>query len=337
MANPVRCIAANRKSPERSPVNIRPVRLAPCAAGARPTTSTEAAGSPKPGTGRAQYVSSRNAARFSTPTSSRHATSRGHARHVGTTASSAARSGAAAAARATSSGAVGSPVTEQPVQQASAASAVATRWGSSAGVRPSAVGHPPAPIAITGTPVRTASATSLRVPHDPPTLTTTSLDRTSSALRSSPRPGRDRDRDVRVGVGPVGPGQQADDDPAGRRGPARDRRHDPAEPAADDDVPALGEPAAERLGVGELVGAASDGPTTPTYAMSASSSSSSSSSRRARRDHRARRLVSRSGPGRLRPPGRPPGRRPSSRPPSSAPCRSRRRRPPRRAPGPAPP
>ena len=106
-ANPVRCIAANRKSPDRSPVNIRPVRLAPCAAGARPTTSTDASGSPKPGTGRAQYVSSRNAARFSTPTSSRHATSRGHARHCGTTASSAARSAAPAAARTTSSGVVG--------------------------------------------------------------------------------------------------------------------------------------------------------------------------------------------------------------------------------------
>ena len=46
-----RCSAANRKSPERSPVNTRPVRLAPWAAGARPRTSTRAAGSPKPGTG----------------------------------------------------------------------------------------------------------------------------------------------------------------------------------------------------------------------------------------------------------------------------------------------
>ena len=34
--SPARCRAAYRKSPERSPVNIRPVRLAPWAAGARP-------------------------------------------------------------------------------------------------------------------------------------------------------------------------------------------------------------------------------------------------------------------------------------------------------------
>ena len=45
-ANPVRCIAANRKSPERSPVNIRPVRLAPCAAGARPTLAALAGSAP---------------------------------------------------------------------------------------------------------------------------------------------------------------------------------------------------------------------------------------------------------------------------------------------------
>ena len=41
-----------------------------------------AAGSPKPGIGRPQYVSSRNAARFSTATCSRHATRRGQARHA---------------------------------------------------------------------------------------------------------------------------------------------------------------------------------------------------------------------------------------------------------------
>ena len=48
---------ACRKSPDPpapSPVNIRPVRFAPCAAGARPSTSTRACGSPKPGTGRPQ-------------------------------------------------------------------------------------------------------------------------------------------------------------------------------------------------------------------------------------------------------------------------------------------
>ena len=58
-------------------MKTRPVRLAPCAAGARPRTSTRAAGSPKPGIGRPQYVSSANAARFSRATCSRHATSRG--------------------------------------------------------------------------------------------------------------------------------------------------------------------------------------------------------------------------------------------------------------------
>ena len=80
--SPARCSAANRKSPERSPVNTRPVRLAPCAAGARPRISTRAAGSPKPGIGRPQYVSSANAARFSRATSSRHATSRGQRRQA---------------------------------------------------------------------------------------------------------------------------------------------------------------------------------------------------------------------------------------------------------------
>ena len=45
-------------------MNIRPVRLAPCAAGASPTISTRARGSPNPGTGRPQYSSSRNEARF---------------------------------------------------------------------------------------------------------------------------------------------------------------------------------------------------------------------------------------------------------------------------------
>ena len=54
LAKPVRCSAANRKSPERSPVKTRPVRFAPCAAGARPRISTRAAGSPKPGIGRPQ-------------------------------------------------------------------------------------------------------------------------------------------------------------------------------------------------------------------------------------------------------------------------------------------
>jgi hypothetical protein len=71
LAKPARCSAAIRKSPEPpapSPVNTRPVRLAPCAAGASPTISRRASASPNPGTGRAQYVSSRYARRFSRPT-----------------------------------------------------------------------------------------------------------------------------------------------------------------------------------------------------------------------------------------------------------------------------
>ena len=51
LASPARCSAANRKSPDRSPVNTRPVRLAPCAAGARPTTITRGRDAPQPGHG----------------------------------------------------------------------------------------------------------------------------------------------------------------------------------------------------------------------------------------------------------------------------------------------
>ena len=60
LANPAACIARIRKSPEPpapSPVKTRPVRFAPCAAGASPITTSRASGSPKPGTGRAQYTS----------------------------------------------------------------------------------------------------------------------------------------------------------------------------------------------------------------------------------------------------------------------------------------
>ena len=42
LARPARCIARYRQSPERSPVNTRPVRLAPWAAGASPSTSDPA-------------------------------------------------------------------------------------------------------------------------------------------------------------------------------------------------------------------------------------------------------------------------------------------------------
>ena len=57
LARPFANSAAMRKSldpPTPSPVKLRPVRFAPCAAGARPTRTMRAAGSPKPGTGRAQ-------------------------------------------------------------------------------------------------------------------------------------------------------------------------------------------------------------------------------------------------------------------------------------------
>ena len=81
-ANPARCSAANRKSPERSPVKIRPVRLPPCAAGASPRTRTRARGSPNPGTGRPQYGWSAKRATFSRATCSRQATSLGHRRHT---------------------------------------------------------------------------------------------------------------------------------------------------------------------------------------------------------------------------------------------------------------
>jgi hypothetical protein len=66
LANPARHIARYRKSPDRSPVNIRPVRLAPWAAGARPTTSSRARPSmvPKLGTGFPQYAQSAKAARL---------------------------------------------------------------------------------------------------------------------------------------------------------------------------------------------------------------------------------------------------------------------------------
>ena len=53
--------AGHRKSPLASPVNTRPVRLPPCAAGASPSNRMRAFGSPNPGTGRPQYSSSAEA------------------------------------------------------------------------------------------------------------------------------------------------------------------------------------------------------------------------------------------------------------------------------------
>ena len=63
-ASPTRCSAANSQSPLRSPVKIRPVRLPPWAAGARPTTRTRGAASPQPAIGRPQYGSAANDLRF---------------------------------------------------------------------------------------------------------------------------------------------------------------------------------------------------------------------------------------------------------------------------------
>jgi hypothetical protein len=79
-ASPMSYSAWYSTSPERSPVNIRPVRFPPCAAGASPTISIRASAGPKPGTGRPQYVQSANAARLVRATSSRQSTSRGQAR-----------------------------------------------------------------------------------------------------------------------------------------------------------------------------------------------------------------------------------------------------------------
>jgi hypothetical protein len=53
-AHPVRCRLAKSQSALGSPVKIRPVRLPPLAAGARPTMSSEGSGSPQPGIGRPQ-------------------------------------------------------------------------------------------------------------------------------------------------------------------------------------------------------------------------------------------------------------------------------------------
>src|SRR6266568_2157078 len=59
---------------------MRPVRFAPCAAGASPRISNCAFESPKPGTGLPQYSHSRYARRFSRATLSRNFTRRGHLR-----------------------------------------------------------------------------------------------------------------------------------------------------------------------------------------------------------------------------------------------------------------
>ena len=60
LARPARCIAAYSTSPDRSPVKTRPVRLAPFAAGARPTITSRGRAAPQPGTGLPQYGWSAN-------------------------------------------------------------------------------------------------------------------------------------------------------------------------------------------------------------------------------------------------------------------------------------
>src|SRR5256886_12757079 len=68
LANPWRYNAWYSQLPLESPVNMRPVRFAPCAAGASPTTSNRASGSPKPGTGFSEYSQSRSSGFFSRAT-----------------------------------------------------------------------------------------------------------------------------------------------------------------------------------------------------------------------------------------------------------------------------
>ncbi|SPD88676.1 protein of unknown function [Micropruina glycogenica] len=84
-------------------MNTRPVRLAPCAAGASPTISTRGCSSPNEGAARPQYGWSANDARRSVATCSRHATSRGQARQTETRASRVGRSGDDVARACTSS------------------------------------------------------------------------------------------------------------------------------------------------------------------------------------------------------------------------------------------
>ena len=85
--------ARNNQSADRSPVNIRPVRLPPCAAGARPTSTMPARDRRTPAAAGPSSPSSRKAARRVMATSSRQATSRGQARHATISASSAQRPG----------------------------------------------------------------------------------------------------------------------------------------------------------------------------------------------------------------------------------------------------
>src|ERR1700750_775967 len=91
-------------SPDLSPVKTRPVRFAPCAAGANPTMSTCGRSEPQPGAGLPQYGCPANDLRFVTATCSRQSSSRGQALQTDTAAASSASVVAFAANPATSSG-----------------------------------------------------------------------------------------------------------------------------------------------------------------------------------------------------------------------------------------
>src|ERR1700710_101823 len=59
LANPYSSSVAYRRSPAKSPVKGRPVRLAPCSPGASPTISKRPSGSPNGGTGALNQFGSR--------------------------------------------------------------------------------------------------------------------------------------------------------------------------------------------------------------------------------------------------------------------------------------
>jgi hypothetical protein len=104
LAKPARCMDANSTSPDRSPVNTRPVRLAPWAAGASPTIISRGRSAPHPGTGLPQYGWSANDRRLVSAICSRHSTNRGQARHTDTSASSCAADSTASAIAVTCAG-----------------------------------------------------------------------------------------------------------------------------------------------------------------------------------------------------------------------------------------
>ena len=104
LASPARCSAANRKSP-RPVAGEHPAGAVGAVRGGRQTDDHHPRPRrPQPGIGRPQYGSSANDLRLTTATSSRHSTSRGHARHTDTSASSSSTVPTAAAIDATCAG-----------------------------------------------------------------------------------------------------------------------------------------------------------------------------------------------------------------------------------------